>query len=245
MRWPTRCARLTGVIRHRSKRPPSLCVTRQGLASAAALNPADPAEVVRIMVRLARRGAARSLHVSVEHGIDGHPDRPPSGGTGFAPVPRLVDPSVLAAVTSASRSGITAWGEVFADFTEPGGQTAPAEATEAPQPGSVQPPAAAAARIVGSLYDELRIRVRGWHVPELDGSDPDKAQASLLALVTLDRAIRDAVAEHRGTLGFATSSSPMGGRKSSTTKTKSGSGWRLIWVSPRQTATRTSGTRRF
>ena len=110
--------------------------------------PGDRAEVVRIMVRLSRRGAAHSLHVSVERGTDDQSDGPSSDGTGFAPVSRFVDPSVLASVTSASRSGITAWGEVWADFTVSGGEPVSAEATKAPRLSSGEYPGAAAARIV-------------------------------------------------------------------------------------------------
>src|SRR5262249_18853703 len=129
----------------------------------------DSTESVRIMLRLARRGAARSLHVSVE------------GGSRWGPGPRLVDPSVLASVTSASRSGMTPWGEVLADFNEPAADTSTGEGNDTPQPGVVQDPAVVAARIVRSLYEELHVRLGGWRVRDLDGSDPANAEAALLA----------------------------------------------------------------
>ena len=149
----------------------------------------------RVTVRISQASPGpRKLHVSVEAGVYS-PIREPLDGPIFRPSIQAVSPDALAVPASASRFGVTEWGEVWAAFVEQASEPALPAGSAATRPqrdSAVFGYRAAKAALVRALYDDLHIRVYGW----------DKQHVTRHDLAIIDRAIRDAHTEFRGMPGL-------------------------------------------
>ncbi|MFF7938280.1 amidase family protein [Nocardia gamkensis] len=141
----------------------------------------------RLTLRMSTQADARSLYVSFD--VDQYrPQRSPDIEmfTWHAPlfshaeigteVRELLDPATV--------SGVEQWGEVWARFDEPRSEPSGDSVVDPPPRGALE----AKARIVRKLYDDHRIRFRGW----------EDSVVPVRAVESVDRALRDLIAEYGG-----------------------------------------------
>ncbi|MEU5761578.1 M3 family metallopeptidase [Nocardia sp. NPDC047648] len=141
----------------------------------------------RLTLRMSTQADARSLYVSFD--VDQYrPQRSPdiemftwhaplfSHAEIGAEVRELLDPATV--------SGVEQWGEVWARFDEPRSEPSGGSVVDPPPRGALE----AKARIVRKLYDDHRIRFRGW----------EDSVVPVRAVESADRALRDLIAEYGG-----------------------------------------------